>query len=162
MLKVCLFLLGLIFFTVLATEVFSQSENTPLAIKRSPENYPANQKLNISPKQLLTLTRNNAAAYQEAQIARNNHSIGSTIGFIGGFFIGYPLGTVISGDKPNWAIAGVGGLLFVSSIPFHVGYSTHAAKAVKIYNEDIKPISQHKVDINLGIAANKLEIKVMF
>ncbi|MBK8636390.1 MAG: hypothetical protein IPN72_23720 [Saprospiraceae bacterium] len=45
------------------------------------------------------------------------YNAGKCLGLQVAFMIGYPLGALIRGGEPNWALAGVGAGLVVVSIP---------------------------------------------
>ncbi len=77
---------------------------------------------------------NNTEAYQLAKSARSNYILSQIIGSTGGFLIGWPLGTALSGDKPNWTLLGIGAGLVVISIPIEISSNKKIKKALNIYN----------------------------
>ena len=65
------------------------------------------------------------------------------LSFIGGFMVGWPIGSALSGKEPNWAIAAAGGGFVLIAIPLNSAYKRHAREAVKIYNrEEFKEASR--------------------
>lgn len=72
-------------------------------------------------------------AYDEMKKARSNKA-GVLLGFTGGFLIGWPLGSLIAGQKPQWYLAGIGAGLIGVSIPFDKAYRKHARRSVELFN----------------------------
>lgn len=116
----------------------------------------------LTPRQLLEVTKTNTDAYSEMKIAKSNYDIGSVFGFIGGFCIGWPLGTAIGGGDPNWTIAGVGVALVVVSIPLSTAYTTHAKKAVGIYNSGLNQVGTIPVTYRFGFTGSGIGLRVRF
>lgn len=156
--KAYLFLLT--FFFLVTLEGFSQSDTITIT-KKSGTTFRQNG-IKLTPRHLLEITKYNAEAYQEMKIAKSNHDIGSVFGFTGGFLVGYPMGTALSGGKPNWVLAGVGAGLMLISIPFEVGYVKHAKNAVNLYNSGLKQIGQNKTDIKLQFTFNRVGLNLTF
>ncbi len=115
----------------------------------------------LAPRNLLEICKSNAESYAEMKTAKGNYDVGSVFGFIGGFMVGWPIGTAIGGGEPNWTLAAIGGGLIVVSIPFSSGYSRHAKKAVEIYNNGLKNISRNDMELKLGLTGNGFGIKVI-
>jgi hypothetical protein len=61
-----------------------------------------------SPKQVLELMRDNPLAYEEFKKAKTNYGVAGALGAIGGFMVGFPLGTAIAGGEPEWGLAAGG------------------------------------------------------
>jgi hypothetical protein len=100
--------------------------------------------------------------HEEMKIARSSHTMGSILGFTGGFLAGYQLGTLIRGGQPNWLVAGVGVGLIGLSLPLSSGYTRHAKKAVAIYNSGLQAANRPKVDVRAGFALNHIRLGVTF
>lgn len=117
---------------------------------------------NLTPNQLLYITKSNQEAYSEMKIANKNYITSMVFQLPGGFLIGYPIGTALAGGDANWTLAVIGaGLVFVS-IPFISSYNKHAKNAVGIYNNGLKYSSIVKPDIKLGITCNGIGMRVQF
>jgi hypothetical protein len=116
----------------------------------------------LKPRDLLELTRSNPEAYQEMRIAKSNYDASQVLGYVGGFLVGWPLGTALGGGKPNWTLAAVGGGLLLISLPFSSEFSKHAMKSMSIYNNDIKQNSQSSIKMKLGLSPTgiRLEMKI--
>lgn len=93
---------------------------------------------NLKPRELLEITYPNSQAYHEMKIAKTNFDFNNVFGVIGGFLVGWPLGTAIGGGKPNWSLAAVGAAFIGIEIPFAKAYNKHAKNAVRIYNDWVK------------------------
>ncbi len=118
--------------------------------------------IRLTPNQLLEITEVNPEAYKIMQKAKSNISTAQIFGYIGGFLVGYPLGTMIGGGEPEWAMAGIGAGFIGLSIPFSVAYKKHSKHAVAIYNEGINKANTDKLDLSLGCTANGFGLKLMF
>jgi hypothetical protein len=116
----------------------------------------------LTPARLSAITRSNPATHEEMKIARSSHTMGSILGFTGGFLAGYQLGTLIRGGQPNWLVAGVGVGLIGLSLPLSSGYTRHAKKAVAIYNSGLQAANRPKVDVRAGFALNHIRLGVTF
>ncbi|MFC5284602.1 hypothetical protein [Pedobacter alpinus] len=117
----------------------------------------------LTPKQLLNITEANPEAYQQMQIAKRNYAPATIFGSIGGFLVGYPLGSAIGGGKPNWTLAGIGAGLIGLSIPFSSAYTKHTKNAVETYNNGLQKTGfKPKVNFNIGIAGNGVGLKMVF
>jgi hypothetical protein len=90
--------------------------------------------LAISSKQVSILLQQNQEAYAEFKIAKRKALIGNIIGFTSGVLVALPLVTAAVGGQPEWALAGVGGGLFLLSISFNSSFRGHAFNAIEMYN----------------------------
>ena len=117
---------------------------------------------NLTPRQLLDITKSNPDAYSEMKIAKKNYGAGYVLGAAGGFMIGWPLGTALGGGDPNWAMAAVGAGLVGISIPFTIAYNKHAKNAVAIYNKGLRYSSLQIPEIRIGLTYNGIGLKIRF
>ena len=124
-------------FLLNVNQAFAQSLADSIEVKQKAGTVYMQHGVKLKPKQLLKITEQNQEAYMIMKKAKSNYDIGSVIGSVGGFLIGWPLGTLIGGGDPNWAMAGVGVGLAVVSIPFYSAYNKHAKTAVRIYNDTL-------------------------
>ncbi len=91
----------------------------------------------LTPKLLLNITLSNPEAYAEMKIARTNSTAANVLGAIGGFMVGFSLGSLLVGKDPNWGVVGAGAGFIGISIPFSIAFNKHARKAARIYNEGL-------------------------
>jgi len=117
---------------------------------------------NLTPRQLLDLTKNNSAAHKEMQTAKSNYDVGNVFGSVGGFLIGWPIGTALGGGKPNWTLAGIGAGLVVISVPFSIASSKHAKNAVRTYNSGLRLSGMSTTQCRLGLSNNGINFKIVF
>lgn len=59
----------------------------------------------LSWKELLNVTESNEEAYQLIKKGKSQNIISAIIGFVGGGFIGVPLGKSLTNQDPNWTLA---------------------------------------------------------
>jgi hypothetical protein len=114
----------------------------------------------LTTKELTEITRSNSEAFQEMTSAKTNQAVGTVFGFIGGFLVGWPLGTAIGGGDPNWTLAAVGAGFIGVSIPFSIAYTKRATRAVDIYNADLRTASVNKLQLNFGVSQNRIGLKM--
>jgi hypothetical protein len=88
----------------------------------------------LKPKEVLSVMAGNPEAYAAYKKAKSNYDAGQVIGFIGGFMVGYPLGTALGGGDPQWGIAAGGVGLLLLNIPLSTAYKKHAGNAIELYN----------------------------
>lgn len=88
----------------------------------------------LKPKDVLELMRSNEEAYPIFKKAKSNYDAAGVLGFIGGFMVGWPVGTAIGGGDPQWGLAAGGAAIILCSIPLSVSFKKHAERAVSIYN----------------------------
>ncbi|MDZ4715656.1 MAG: hypothetical protein SH819_09320 [Cytophagales bacterium] len=97
----------------------------------------------VKPREVLEVMKANPQAYEEFQKAKSNYEAAQVIGAIGGFMIGLPLGTAITGRTPEWGLAAGGLGLVLLSIPFTSSFLSHSENAIKIYNGGSGSASTH-------------------
>src|SRR4051812_6073263 len=56
---------------------------------------------------LVKAIEKNEEAYMHIKSAQSANTIGSIIGGVGGFMVGWTLGAAIGGGEPNWTVAGI-------------------------------------------------------
>jgi len=116
----------------------------------------------LTPRQLVEITSINPAALSEMKKARTNYSTGMVFSYIGGFMIGWPIGTALAGGDPEWAMAGVGAGLIAVSIPFSSAYGRHARKGAAIYNSTLTYTGSVLPEYRLKLMANGIGLQIRF
>jgi hypothetical protein len=96
--------------------------------------------------------------------AQTNNTISLITGGIGGFLIGYPIGTAISGKEPNWILAGIGAGIAIISFPLSSSANKKAKQAIELYNSSLKSTSfkETKYDIDVVANANSIGLSIKF
>lgn len=108
----------------------------------------------------MLLANDQSAAYMRS--ARSNNTMSQIVGSIGGFMVGYPVGTSMGGGKPNWALAGVGAGLIAVSVPFSIAANKNARNAVAAYNEAAGVTSRNKTEFRLGFTGSGMGVSMRF
>ena len=153
----CILLLSL-------SPLFAQNQSDSIVIKKAFGTvFKQNGKI-LTPRQLSNITQMNASAFKEMSLARDNYTAASVIGAVGGFMVGWPMGTAMAGGDANWAMAGIGAGLIVVSIPFDIAFIKHAKKAVGIYNSGLKQTQtgMNKIEFKMAMTCNGIGIKMRF
>ncbi len=110
--------------------------------------YQGSTQLNMN--QLVSAMEPNEDAYKQIKSAQSTNTLATIIGGVGGFMIGWPIGTALGGGEPNWTMAGIGAGLAVVSIPISQKFNKQAKSAVDIYNNGL----------NTSSLENKNELKL--
>ncbi len=155
-----------IFFTALLISIVNYlSAQVPADTIEVKKGFETSFRLNgkrLKPKQLLELTKKNPEANSLMKKARSNYTAAYIFSSAGGYLIGYQLGYSISGGKANWTVAGVGGALFLASLPFSGAYAKHAKKAVIVYNKGLNQIGLKKVWIYPALSSDGVGLTLRF
>ena len=77
-------------------------------------------------------------AYKEMKSAKTSNQLATIMGLAGGILVGLPIGSAIAGEKPNWALAGVGVGIVVATIPLNRKIKKRVYNAVEIFNNDLQ------------------------
>ena len=86
--------------------------------------------------------------------------IGSVFAGVGGFCVGYPIGTMLGGGEPNWGMAGIGAGLICVAIPFSIAAKNKLTNAVNIYNDMLN--EENSISINFGPTENGIGLCLRF
>jgi hypothetical protein len=122
--------------------------------------YLGNERLTL--KRLTEITVPNALAHNEIKQAQICNVFGCVFGIVGGACIGYPLGVLIGGGKPNWIIAGVGAGCLLIGIPIAIVGDKHVAKGVALYNKGIQQASVTTIHFRLGFNPTGVSMVMTF
>lgn len=105
----------------------------------------------------------NEQAYKEIKAAQSTYTLATIVSGIGGFMVGWPLGTAVGGGDPNWTLAGIGVGLIVISIPINQKFNRQAKEAIKTFNKGYRETSfLERLEINLAFTGNTVGLKMRF
>lgn len=107
----------------------------------------------LSMKSLIA-TMENTEAFEVIKEAKSKNTLANILGGVGGFMIGYPLGTSIGGGDANWTLAGVGAGLIVIALPISSKANKKTKEAIDIYNTSLKTSSFHYFEPQFKMLAN--------
>lgn len=100
---------------------------------------------------LVNILRSDAEAYPVIKKAKANNTLGSVFGGVGGFCVGWPLGTAIAGGEPEWGMLAIGGVCVAIGIPLSISAGKKANEAVSIYNSNLQESYRPApIDIRFG------------
>lgn len=88
----------------------------------------------LKPKEVMNLMADSPEALEAFKKAKSNYDAGQVIGFIGGFMIGWPIGTALAGGEAQWGLAAGGVGVLLLAIPLNSAFNKHSKNAVEIYN----------------------------
>ncbi|MEQ9298571.1 MAG: hypothetical protein RIF33_08410 [Cyclobacteriaceae bacterium] len=113
-------------------------------------------------KRALNLMKPYEDAYAEMSKARVNYDAANIFGFIGGFLIGWPIGTAIGGGDPNWILAGAGVGAIAIAIPLTSAGNKRARRAVELYNARVNATAYREYELRLGTTKNGFGLQLTF
>ncbi len=104
----------------------------------------------------------NKEALALIQKARTNKTFADITSFIGGFGVGWSLGSAIGG-KANWTPALIGSGFIVLSIPFSSGFTKNTKKGIELYNSSLNNTAEVNENTSkLSLLANSNGIGLQF
>jgi hypothetical protein len=111
---------------------------------------------------LTALMKTNDEAYMKYKSSVAPGMISYFLSYMGGFFIGWQIGTAMGGGDPNWGVAGIGAGLIIVAIPIKLGSVKKQLESVDIYNRGARHTSHRNTEFNAGFTGNKLMFCVKF
>lgn len=143
---------------------FGQTSPDSIAMKKvfgGYQFYQGAQRLSMN--QLVRTMESNQQAYNQIKSAQSNYTLATIIGGVGGFMVGWPIGTALGGGEPNWTLAGIGAGLIVVSIPITQGFNKKATQAVNTFNGGLQTSSfWDKRELSFTVNGNGLGLKLKF
>jgi len=143
---------------------FGQTASDSISMKKvfgGYQFYQGEQRLNVN--QLVNTMKPNNQAYQQIKSAQSTYTLATIIGGVGGFMVGWPIGTALGGGEPNWTMAGIGAGLIVVSIPISQSFNKKAKQAVETYNSGLQTNSfWDKNELKLSLTGNGLGLTLNF
>jgi len=156
-----------IILTLLAVSMsftFGQTASDSISMKKvfgGYQFYQGEKRLNMN--QLVSMMKPNNQAYQQIKSAQSTYTLSTIIGGVGGFMVGWPIGTALGGGEPNWTMAGIGAGLIVVSIPISQSFNKKAKQAVETYNSGLQTNSfWDKNELKLSLTGNGLGLTLNF
>lgn len=143
---------------------FGQTASDSISMKKvfgGYQFYQGEQRLNVN--QLVNTMKPNIQAYQQIKSAQSTYTLATIIGGVGGFMVGWPIGTALGGGEPNWTMAGIGAGLIVVSIPISQSFNKKAKQAVETYNSGLQTSSfWDKNELKLSLTGNGIGLTLNF
>jgi len=116
----------------------------------------------LKPAELLTIMKPNSEAYTIMKKAKGSRDIGTIIGSVGGFMVGWSIGGLIGKGEIDTKLLIAGGALVIASIPFGSSYNSNATKAVNIYNDGLSNPMNGGAFFEIHTSENGIGLKVSF
>ena len=143
---------------------FGQTASDSISMKKvfgGYQFYQGEQMLNMN--QLVNLMKPNDLAYRQIKSAQASFTLAAIMSGVGGFMVGWPIGTALGGGEPNWTLAGVGAGLILVSIPISQSFNKKAKQAVELYNAGLQTSSfWDKKELNLSLTGNGIGLTLKF
>ena len=123
--------------------------------------YQGDNRLNMN--QLVNTMKPNEQAYRQIKSAQSTNTLATIIGSVGGFMVGWPIGTAIGGGEPNWTLAGIGAGLIVVSIPITQSFNKRAKQAVDTFNGGLQTSSiRERCELKFSMTGNGIGLTLNF
>lgn len=150
--------------SVCFTFTFGQTITDTITLKKAGGEYQFYQgEQCLSMKQLVSAMKPNEQAYKQIKSAQASYTIAMVFSYVGGFLIGWPIGTAIGGGDPNWAMAGIGAGCIAVAIPLSHRVNIKTKQAVDTYNGGLQTSSfWDKSELNLSMTANGIGLSFRF
>ena len=145
--KVCLFLLFFVSLSVYGQEPIEYKE-----IFLGYEFYRAGQTIDINT--MKSIMSGDPEAYPVIKSAKALYATGNVLSFIGGGFIGWPVGTALGGGEPEWGLAIIGAGIVAVALPVAYAGSQKAKEAADIYNYGLGITHRPGVQWQVGVTAS--------
>jgi len=116
----------------------------------------------LTPENMKFVMRNNPESLQYLKKVQVTSIITFGISFFGGTLIGWPIGAVIYGDKPNWIIGIIGCGVVATTIPLIDSSNRNLKKAVDCYNRGVPSTEKPNIDVSIGLNSNGLGVLFRF
>ena len=143
---------------------FGQVEGDSITMKKTFGGYQfyQNEKL-LTMNQLVKTMESNQEAYKVIKSAQSNNTLAQILGGVGGFLVGWPIGTALGGGEPNWTLAGIGAGVIVVAIPVSQKANKQSKRAVDIYNEKYRASSfLDETEVDFVFRGNSLGLTFTF
>ncbi len=114
--------------------------------------YKGDQPLSV--KNFVMEMKDNPKAFELASSAQGGYNTSNMLGFIGGFMVGWPLGTAIAGGEPEWGLAAAGAGVLAIAIPIASSSTKKIKEAANIYNNGLGT-SSTKMQLNFNVSPAK-------
>jgi len=110
----------------------------------------------VNINQLAKIVSDDLEAKKLMRSAKSNVQMGTILAGVGGFLIGWPVGSAIGGGEPNWLLAAGGVLAAGIGLPLSNSGYKRAREAVRIYNNSLeKPTGSNKFKPQFEIATTQ-------
>jgi hypothetical protein len=154
----------LILFVSCSSVFYGQASTDSITMKKvfgGYQFYQADQRLSLT--QLVEAMELNEKAFEEIKAAQSTYLLTTIVSGVGGFMVGWPLGTAVGGGEPNWALAGIGAGLILVSVPISQKYSKQAKRAVDTFNGGLETSSfWDNAELRFTMTGNGLGLKLRF
>jgi hypothetical protein len=116
----------------------------------------------LTRKEFVELLKTNDEAFKKYKSSKASGKISNWLAFIGGYCIGWPIGTAIGGGEPEWGLVAVGGGILVAAIPIAMISNDLFKEAVTIYNNGISKNHQSNKELKIGFTGNGIKLCLRF
>ncbi len=112
-------------------------------------------------KEVAKIVSGNMEARKLMRSAKSNIEMGTILSGIGGFLIGWPIGSAIGGGEPNWLLAAGGVVAAGIGIPLSNSGFKRARQSVRIYNKSLPNTSGSQFKPQFHLAASQQGIGLL-
>ena len=153
--KIILF--GVLFFAVIC--LYGQNSTDSIQITKF--RFQQNGKT-LNARKLSAIMKTNPDANIEMKIARRNHNISIPFFIVGITTLSLTEYFYLHEGEFNWSSAGICVVFLTAGSFISSGYTKHAKKAIKIYNNGLKFTKTSNVNYQIMFANNGIGLKIVF
>lgn len=150
-----------LFLILISFSLFAQSQEIVTKKKALGTVFMQNDRV-MSTTDLFNVLKQNPETALDIKRAKSNLYPGMVVSYLGGFLIGWPIGTAIGGGEPQWGMALAGAGFIALGIPLSIGYTKHVKNAVNKYNDGLGIKKPAEVSFKVGVTNDGVGLKVCF
>lgn len=139
----------------------AQNINDSIVVSGNNKVFTQNGKI-LNFNEIKSIVSINDEASKYISKASGNATISYIFAYAGGFCIGWPIGTLIGGGKPNWGLAAIGGGCILIALPIATAADKNVIKAVNIYNSNLNTQSTGNIKLNFGLTSSGVGLTLKF
>ncbi len=147
----------------MSTNLFSQTVANSVLTKKVLSDYQFHEGDKLKLNQLAYTMKHEVPDYQQVKPAKSTSTFALILSSVGGFLVGWPIGTAIAGGDPNWTLAAIGAGLIVISIPFYQSAKSKARQGINTSDGELQTSSiWDKSELNFSVTGNGIGLVLSF
>lgn len=151
----------LILFVIGVSSLSAQTVNDTISMVKRDNGRVAYMKggIPLLPIQLEDVMYDYPESMSYLQKAKANQVFGIIFAGVGGYLIGYPIGTAIGGGEPNWSMAAIGVGVAAIAFVFDGASKANVKNAVESYNRSVK---EKNAQLSFGFTTSGIGLRIHF
>lgn len=147
----------------MSANLFSQTVANSILTKKVFSDYQFHEGDKPNLNQLANTMKPNGLDFQQVKPAKSTSTFALILSSVGGFLVGWPIGTAIGGGDPNWTLAAIGAGLIVISIPLYQSAKSKARQGMNTSDGELQTSSHwNKSELNFSVTGNGIGLVLSF